>query len=127
MARQTITRGLLIRTPHIDRIFAGRKTWEIRGSRTSVTGPIGLIRSGSGQVVGTCEVVGVIGPLTLADLKKNARKAGFTAGEIAGLRRLRYPQTFAWVLRNAKPLKNLRSYNHPSGAVRWVKVPPFTA
>jgi hypothetical protein len=124
MARQTITRGLLIKSPHIDRILAGRKTWEIRGSRTSITGPIGLIRSGSGQVVGTCEVVGVVGPLTLAELKRNARKAGFAAIEIS---RLPYPRTFAWVLTRAKPMKTPRRYTHPSGAIRWVKLRAFNA
>jgi hypothetical protein len=36
MARQTITRGLLIESPYIDRILVGRKTWELRGSRTSI-------------------------------------------------------------------------------------------
>src|SRR5688572_13686369 len=118
MVRQTITRGLLIKSPYIDQILAGRKTWELRGSRTSITGPIGLIRSGSGQVVGTCEVVGVVGPLTLAELKKNARKAGSVAAEI---KRPPYPQTFAWVLKRAKPLKKPRRYKHPSGAIRWVK------
>jgi hypothetical protein len=74
--------------------------------------------------VGTCEVVDVVGPLKLADLKKNARKAGSSARDIT---RLRYVRTFAWVLKNAKPLKRPRSYKHPSGAVRWVKLRAFTA
>jgi len=116
MTRQRITRGLLIRSPYIEQILVGRKTWELRGSRTAIRGPIGLIRSGSGQIVGTCEVADVVGPLKLADLKKNARKTGSSAAEIT---RLRYAQTFAWVLKNAKPLKRPRSYKHPSGAVRW--------
>lgn len=124
MARQRITRGLLIRSPYIEQILAGRKIWELRGSRTAIRGPIGLIRSGSGQIVGTCEVVGVIGPLTLADLRKNARKAGLAAAETP---RLRYAQTFAWVLKNAKPLKKPRPYKHASGAVRWVNLRPFIA
>jgi hypothetical protein len=51
-----ISRGLIIGSPYIDWILAGKKTWEIRGSYTHVQGKIALIRSGSGLVVGTCEV-----------------------------------------------------------------------
>ena len=83
MAR--IDRALLVRTPHVDRILAGRKTWEIRGSRTAVRGPIGLVKSGSGLIVGTCDLVDVIGPLTLPELKRHARKAGASAAEIRKL------------------------------------------
>ena len=38
--------GLLIRSPFIDWILSGSKTWEIRGSRTTKQGRIALIRSG---------------------------------------------------------------------------------
>jgi hypothetical protein len=61
---KSIGRGLLVKSPHIDRILARRKTWEIRGTRTSVRELIALIRIGSGQIVGTCEIVDVLGPLT---------------------------------------------------------------
>lgn len=119
-----ISRGLLIRSPHIERILGGRKTWEIRSSATQMRERIALIRSGSGQIVGTCNVVGVVGPLSLADLKANARKAGFRAEDITSLPYGR--RTFAWVLKDAVPLKHARHYTHPSGAVIWVKLPPFT-
>ena len=99
LLRTQLDRGLLIRTPYVDRILDGRKTWEIRGSRTAVRGPIALIRSKSGQIVGQCELVDVQGPLSLADLRKNARKAGFAVREI---RKLPYSKTYAWVLRRAR-------------------------
>jgi hypothetical protein len=35
--------GLLIRSPHIDWILAGNKTWEIRGSSTVKRGRVALI------------------------------------------------------------------------------------
>jgi len=50
-------RALLIRTPHIDKILDGKKTWEIRGGRTTVRETVGLIRIGSGTVIGVCDVV----------------------------------------------------------------------
>jgi len=50
-------RGLLIKSPWIDRILEGKKTWEIRGSNTKKRGEIGLIKSGSGMVYGTVNIV----------------------------------------------------------------------
>jgi len=101
-------------------ILDGKKTWEIRGRATHVRGRIGLIRGGSGLVVGTCELVDVVGPLTLADLRSNARKAGLEPEELA---LLPYKKTYAWVLRDAKKLHPSHPYRHPSGAVIWVRLP----
>jgi ASCH domain len=44
-------RALLIRHPWVDMILDGKKTWEIRGAKTSVREIIGLIPSGSGGSV----------------------------------------------------------------------------
>src|SRR5271169_2519874 len=44
--------GLLIRSPYIDWILVGAKTWEIRGSSTAKRGRIALIQSGPGPSSG---------------------------------------------------------------------------
>jgi hypothetical protein len=75
-------RALLIRPPAIDEVLAGSKTWEIRTRSTNVRGTIGLIRSGSGTVVGTCELVDVIGPLKYGEFRRNARKWGGKPSEV---------------------------------------------
>lgn len=112
-------RALLIRRPWIDKILDGEKTWEIRGSRTSVGGQIGLIASGSGTVVGVCDLSGCIGPLTADEFRKNAKKAGKRPSEVTlGY----YRQTYAWVLKNARRLQRPVPYKHPSGAVIWVRL-----
>lgn len=113
-----INRGLLIKKEPVDRILAGTKTWEIRGKATAKRGPVALIESGSGKVVGVCEVVDVIGPLSLAELRRNTRKAGFRADS------LDYKRTYAWVLRRARRLRKPIPYRHPPGAVIWVKLEP---
>ncbi len=88
-------RALVIRRPWIDKILEGEKIWEIRGSRTSVRGQIGLIASRSGTVVGICDLVDCIGPLTAGEFRKNAKKAGMRPSEATlGY----YRQTYAWVL-----------------------------
>ena len=110
---------MLIRSPYVEMILNGKKTWEIRGSRTSVRGRIGLIRSGSGTVIGVCDVVDCLGPLTAEEFRKNARKPGLKPSEaVLGY----YKKTFAWVVANQRWLKAPVPYVHPSGAVIWVKL-----
>jgi hypothetical protein len=112
-------RALLIRRPWIDKILDGEKIWEIRGSRTSVQGTIGLIASRSGTVVGVCDLVDCIGPLTRGEFRKNAKKAGMHPREATlGY----YRHTYAWVLKNARKLARPIEYRHPSGAVIWVRL-----
>jgi hypothetical protein len=111
--------GPIIRSPYVDWILAGKKTWEIRGRYTHVRGKIALIRGGSGLIVGTCELVDVVGPLTLRQLRKNAKKLARRKSEVKSLP---YGTTFAWVLKNASKFKRSRPYEHPAGAVIWVKL-----
>ena len=112
-------RALLIRRPWIDKILDGEKTWEIRGSRSSVRGQIGLIASRTGTVVGVCDLVDCIGPLTADQFRKNAKKAGMRPSEATlGY----YRQTYAWVLEKPRRLKQPVPYKHPSGAVIWVRL-----
>ncbi len=112
-------RGLIIRSPWIEKILAGKKTWEIRGSRTKIRGRIALIRAGSGLILGTCDLVDVVGPLSLKELKANASKIGSRPIDLPGLR---YKTTYAWVLGRSTQLKRPKPYEHPSGAVIWVKL-----
>jgi len=112
-------RALLIRRPWIDMILDGQKTWEIRGARTSVRGQIGLIASRSGTVIGVCDLVDCIGPLTAEQFRKNGKKAGMRPSEATlGY----YRQTYAWVLEKPRLLKQPVPYQHPSGAVIWVRL-----
>lgn len=116
-------RALIIRQEPLEKILSGTKTWEIRSSRTKIQEVVGLIESGSGAVVGLCEVVGCVGPLTLAELKRNARRAGISPSG----RELPYKRTHAWVLANARRLTKAVPYRHPPGAIIWVQLDEKTA
>ena len=115
--RSQIMRGLVIRSPWIEKILSGDKTWEIRGTRTNIRGPIGLIRKGSGYVEGFCELKDVLGPLTHKEMRNN-----FDKHCITDLKLVTYKKVYAWVISNAKPLKKPIPYKHPQGAVIWVKL-----
>lgn len=110
---------LIIRSPWVEMILVGKKTWEIRGSNMHVRDRIALIRGGSGLIVGTCDLVHVVGPLTLRQLRENAQKAGLERSEISAKP---YSKTYAWVLSNVRKLNRPRPYKHPSGAVIWVRL-----
>jgi len=112
-------RALIIRSPHIEKILDGEKTWEIRGARTNIREQVGLIRSGSGTVIGVCDVVDCIPILTDEQFRRNARKAGSKPSEV-GLGY--YKNTFAWVLANPQYLKAPVPYKPRTGAIIWVKL-----
>ena len=63
------TKGLVIKSPAIDKILLGIKTWEMRSKSTQVRGPIALIKKGSGQIVGIANLVDVKGPLMLKSVQ----------------------------------------------------------
>lgn len=121
----SITKGLVIDSPPIDRILAGQKTWEMRSTATKQRGRFALIRKGSGLIVGTVEIVGCEGPLTPEQMLENQSlhmidPARIRNGEVA-------KWTHAWVLRDVRPLARPVPYRHPSGAVIWVTLDPSTA
>lgn len=102
--------------------MSGSKTWELRASATKIRGKIALIQSGSGLVVGTCDLVDVKGPLSLADLKASTHRHRVSASDFGDT--LPYQRTHAWVLANAHRLASPVSYKHPMGAVIWVNLDP---
>ena len=112
-------RALLIRRPWIDMILDGKKTWEIRGSRTLMRGRVALVVSGTGTVFGVCDLVDCVGPITAEAFRTNAKKVGIRPSE-ATLGH--YRQTYAWVLKNARRLERPVPYQHPPGAIIWVKL-----
>lgn len=111
-------RALVIHGEYVDMILNGKKTWEMRNRRTNIRETVGLIKSGSGEICGTVELVECKGPLTLKEYRTNARKAGMKPSDISRS----YLPAFAWVLKNPKKFRKPIKYKHPSGAIIWVNV-----
>ncbi|WP_245680595.1 ASCH domain-containing protein [Bacillus marinisedimentorum] len=109
-------KGLMVKAPWIDLILEGKKTWEIRGSNTHQRGKIGLIKSGSGLVFGTVDIVRCE-ELSLTDYKQGTV---FHCIDRKDCLQLPYKRTFAWVLDNPFMFETPVPYKHPMGAVIWV-------
>lgn len=112
------TRGLVIAEPWISLILVGRKTWEMRTKPTNIRGLIGLIRKGSGLVVGIAELVDCFPALNAASLADHREQHGVPPNQQAQM--LAGGWVVPWVLRGAKPLTPPIRYVHPPGAVIWV-------
>ena len=116
----TFMRALIIKQPWIDKILTGDKTWEIRGSATKVRGQIWLIQSGTGQIVGSCELADCRGPLSHKDMLANQPKHQIPPESLAD--GLPYKKTYAWVMKEARRLDEPVWYEHLPGAAVWVNL-----
>jgi hypothetical protein len=116
-----LLKGLILKEPWIDLILTGEKVWEIRGSNTKIRGTIALIKSGSGSVVGLCDLKDVVGPLSLSKFRRSKSFHAIPSNQLKN--GLPYQNTYAWVLDNTICLRKPVSYRHPRGAVIWVNLP----
>lgn len=117
-------RGFIIRSPHVDNILEGRKTWEMRSQAVSIRETIALIKAGSGTIVGVVDIVDCLGPLSIDERLSAEDKHCIPA-------RLWWEPQFkkyeyAWVLGNVRPLKAPVRYIHPMGAQGFVRLRPDT-
>lgn len=104
----------------IDLILDGVKTWEIRSKNCLKRELIGLIRSGSGTVVGVAFLSEVIN-ISPSIARANAKKMGMTVNQA-----LTCVGENAWVLKDIVKLRRPVPYVHPRGAVTWVTLDVLT-
>lgn len=112
-------KGLIIKPYWADLILSGDKVWEIRNRQTHQRGKIGVIKSGSGKVFGTVDLVDCKN-LSFTDYMDSRDKHCIQTGQAP------YPDRahdmWAWVLKNPVIYPNPVPYTHPQGAVIWVNL-----
>jgi hypothetical protein len=111
-------KALIIRSPWINLILNGEKTWEIRGSATKIRDTIGLIESGTSTIVGTAVLTGC---------QQLSPALYLTSTEFHGIPHpedepLPYSTIYAWHLTHPQRFALPIPYHHPHGAVIWVNV-----
>ena len=109
-------KALIIKQPWIDLILEGKKTIEVRGSKTNIRGKIALIASGTGHVIGTCQVVDSINIAEHGNIAEIVMKSCVDEKRLLEY----YKKPNGWVLSNAKRLDHPVKYKHPMGAIIWV-------
>lgn len=114
-------KALIIRSPWIDLILSGTKTWEMRTKPTSIRGRIALIKAKSGLIYGTAELVESLPALSLERLRETQAFHGIPEDQLESAMENRW--TTPWVLRNVVRLDSPKPYTHPKGAVTWVVIP----
>ena len=110
-------KGLIVKEPWINYILAGEKTWEIRSSNVKIRGRIALIKSGTGKIFGTVELVDSK-ELTFKEYR-DSENFHCILGEKF---KLPYKRTWAWSVTNPNVFVTPIPYHHPQGAVIWVNL-----
>jgi hypothetical protein len=115
-----VATGLIIDEPWITHILNGDKTWEMRSAATRKRERIGLIRKGSGMVVGEASLVDCLSPLTREEMLAAVEKHQISAEQILSgdVDSWCHPWVLQDVIRYEAPIP----YDHPSGAVIWVRL-----
>ncbi len=113
-------KGLIVREPWATLIVEGKKRWEVRRTRTRYRGPVAIISGG--KIIGVADLVDVI-ELPVDEMAALVDKHYADPLQIlsygAGKRTL-----FAWVMKNARKLKEPVDVEIPAGAQIWVKISP---
>jgi hypothetical protein len=115
VGKRKFDRALIVAEPWIDKILSGEKVLEMRTRHTTIHGRIGLIRKGSGLIVGD---------VWLGYSIKVKDPSVYQDGHLIDYGQ--HPEysryNIAWPLSEVNKYYNPIPYNHPKGAVIWVKV-----
>lgn len=113
-------KGLLVREPWASALVEGRKTMELRGTRTAHRGRTAIIRAGTGLVIGEVLLIDVRGPLTRSHLATTTNEhlvlVDWNTADIP------YRKTYGWLFTAAVAYEVPKRYSHPPGAVIWVNL-----
>jgi ASCH domain. len=110
--------ALIIDEPWISLILSGEKTWEMRSKSTKIRGKIGLIKKGSGLIVGTAVLTDSLPSMTIDVLPTYNKHHQIPLDKAYLLAKWNTP----WVLDAAIQLEQPIPYIHKQGAVVWVKL-----
>ena len=101
----------------LDKILAGEKKWEIRGSSTSRRGWIHLAQSKTGgKLVGRARLLGC------TEISRSHFLEHIQRHHVTDLADVPYAKIFAWEFADAERFTRPFVYEHRPGAVVWVRV-----
>ena len=108
---------LLMKARWLDLILSGKKTWEIRGTQTTQRGIIHLALSGAGgQIAGQCRIT------KSYTINRKTLSKHFTKHRIEDLSIVTYRKPHVWEISHVRRYKQPFLFDHPQGAVTWVRL-----
>ena len=115
--RRSAKLALVVKKCWLDKILAGEKDWEIRGSATKLRGPIHFGENAAGgKLVGRARLVDSL-EIPRASFMEHIHRHC-----VKSMREVPYTTIFAWVLEKPERFRKPFVYKHPPGAVTWVRV-----
>ena len=109
--------GLIVKEPYIDWILTGEKTIELRGSDTHKRGTIYLVKSGTGMVYGTIDIINSFEIETVNQYEQLRHRHCVGAER----RQIRYKRLWAWELANEVQFDKPKRYIKKKGQQVWIK------
>jgi hypothetical protein len=113
---EQITHALIIKKQWLDLILSGEKIWEMRSRPTKIRGRIALIEQGTGLIVGECNLDHVGQCIDSFNIGYGQHL--HMIEDLSLLEKWNYPWVLSCAGRYDKPIP----YQHPQGAVVWVKL-----
>ena len=115
--RRSARKALVVKKKWLDLIFAGEKTWEIRGCLTFKRGWVHFAESqAGGKLRGRARLVNCF-PVLTESFQRHYKKHC-----VPSLTMVPYVTPYAWVLEDAEEFEKPFEYEHKQGAVIWVDV-----
>jgi predicted transcriptional regulator len=111
-----IDKALIVRPPFAGLIVDGHKKWEMRSKETIMRGRIGIIEGGTGLIIGEVDIVDCLSFPNHSDLYAKVHMHQVEDFWLLDKWKI------AWVLDNHERYDKPIKYEHPKGAVTWVRV-----
>lgn len=112
-------RALIVRAPYAGYIVDGLKTMEMRSRHTNIGGRIAIAEQGAGLLIGEANLV-VSVEFKPENLKNTYRQSLHKIEKKDW--NLLDKWHFAWFMASATRYDKPIPYNHPQGAVTWVRL-----
>jgi hypothetical protein len=112
-------KAIPIREPYIGLILRGLKTWEMRSTRATHRGLVGLIKTGSLHVFGVARLVDSLPPLTHQNYAEYEPFHRVAPADQEGAMERKW--VHPWVLADVRRLPRPVPYKH-AGGVTWVNL-----
>lgn len=112
--------GLIIKNKWIEKILSGEKRMEIRGSKTGkISVPVYILESGTSRIRGKMVIYKcvLISDAETWDKFRKWHQVSISYEELLKI----YKHPYGWCLENVESCPEGLYYEHPKGAVIWVK------